>query len=194
MTEDGQPRIHDSRHCGGKKKQGEGLCTRPAGWGTDHVGAGRCKLHGGCAPSGSKSGRDELVERQVRELFGKVVPESTPVDNPLAAYATFAGRVMAWMELLDALLGDLRTVGYEHEKAGEQIRAVVQLYERSMSLANTVLSSYARLKIDERLAAISEAQKTVIIRAIEAALEEAGLEDEAAANAKRTAARHLRSA
>lgn len=32
--------------CGGKTRAGGG-CTRPAGWGTDHVGTGRCKLHGG---------------------------------------------------------------------------------------------------------------------------------------------------
>lgn len=25
-------------------------CSKPAGWGTDHVGAGACKLHGGCNP------------------------------------------------------------------------------------------------------------------------------------------------
>jgi hypothetical protein len=33
--------------CGAQKKQGEGKCQRPAGWGTDHVGFGTCKLHGG---------------------------------------------------------------------------------------------------------------------------------------------------
>lgn len=33
--------------CNSRKRQGEGLCTRPAGWGTDHPGQGRCKLHGG---------------------------------------------------------------------------------------------------------------------------------------------------
>lgn len=27
-------------------------CGLPAGWGTDHVGEGRCKLHGGASPRG----------------------------------------------------------------------------------------------------------------------------------------------
>jgi len=27
-------------------------CGLPAGWGTDHVGKGRCKLHGGASPTG----------------------------------------------------------------------------------------------------------------------------------------------
>ena len=33
----------------GSRKGGE--CRRPAGWGTDHVGYGRCRLHGGTSPS-----------------------------------------------------------------------------------------------------------------------------------------------
>lgn len=37
--------------CGGKKRGG-GLCQRPAGWGTDHVGIGYCKLHNGNVPKG----------------------------------------------------------------------------------------------------------------------------------------------
>jgi hypothetical protein len=39
-------RVTDVANCGAKKKRG-GLCGRPAGWGTDHPGTGKCKLHGG---------------------------------------------------------------------------------------------------------------------------------------------------
>src|SRR3990167_9158749 len=35
--------------CGAKTRSG-GPCRQRAGWGTDHVGAGRCKLHGGSNP------------------------------------------------------------------------------------------------------------------------------------------------
>jgi hypothetical protein len=181
---------HDSRHCGANKRQGEGTCTRPAGWGTDHVGYGPCKLHGGCSPSVDGI----VIEAQVRELFGKIAPKVGPVENPLAAYASFAGRVMAWMQLLDSLLDDVRAVGYESEYAGVQINAAVQLYERALDRCNRVLSDFARLKIDERLAAITVEQKRMVIRAIEAALDEAGLDGEARENAKRAAGRHLRAA
>ena len=37
--------------CGAKTRAGT-PCKRPAGWGTDHVGEGRCKLHGGATPRG----------------------------------------------------------------------------------------------------------------------------------------------
>jgi len=37
--------------CGVKTRAGT-LWRRPAGWGTEHVGEGRCKLHGGRSPRG----------------------------------------------------------------------------------------------------------------------------------------------
>jgi len=42
------------RICGSQTRQSESrpVCHRPAGWGTSHPGVGRCKLHGGCSPSG----------------------------------------------------------------------------------------------------------------------------------------------
>lgn len=43
-------------YCGATKRDGSGdTCTLPAGWGTDHVGEGNCKLHGGAA---RKTGKD----------------------------------------------------------------------------------------------------------------------------------------
>jgi hypothetical protein len=37
--------------CNGERTDG-GSCELPAGWGTDHVGEGKCKLHGGVSPTG----------------------------------------------------------------------------------------------------------------------------------------------
>jgi len=51
MTASNQKPRRDKTHCGGRKRQGEGTCTRPAGWGTPHVGIGACKLHGGTTPN-----------------------------------------------------------------------------------------------------------------------------------------------
>lgn len=39
--------------CGATKRDGSGEeCQLPAGWGTDHTGEGRCKLHGGAGEGG----------------------------------------------------------------------------------------------------------------------------------------------
>lgn len=40
--------------CGAKTRRGT-LCQQHAGWGTEHPGEGRCKLHGGASPRGVAS-------------------------------------------------------------------------------------------------------------------------------------------
>lgn len=184
----------DGPRCGAKLRQAEGTCTQVAGWGTDHVGEGACKLHGGSTRSVRKGAHLRLAEQQARELFGKTAPEIVPVDNPLAAYAEFAGEVMAWKQLMASLLEDLTDVSVTSEFQGEQIAAAVQLYERSMDRANTVLSSYARLNIDARLASISEQQAKTVMRAIEAVITLLGADRDQANQARQLAARHLRAA
>jgi hypothetical protein len=51
--------------CGGKKRGGPRKgepCEKQPGWGTDHVGSGRCKLHGGSNPI--KHGRYSQIPRE----------------------------------------------------------------------------------------------------------------------------------
>jgi hypothetical protein len=47
-------------NCNAHKTDGSGYCGQPAGWGTDHAGYGRCKLHGGNTPAQEKNLLDEL--------------------------------------------------------------------------------------------------------------------------------------
>lgn len=44
-------RVDGDKYCGAQKKD-ETTCKALAGAGTDHKGTGRCKFHGGSAPSG----------------------------------------------------------------------------------------------------------------------------------------------
>src|SRR5690554_3423726 len=41
--------------CGAKTRAGT-TCKKPAGWGTDHPGVGKCKLHGGASTKNIKHG------------------------------------------------------------------------------------------------------------------------------------------
>ena len=46
---------HGDPICGaprtGRSMTGPGICCQPAGWGTDHLGSGQCKNHGGSLPT-----------------------------------------------------------------------------------------------------------------------------------------------
>lgn len=60
--------------CGAAKRQEPGgVCTQAAGWGTDHPGVGRCKLHGGNTPNQRESARRLMAEAAARRF-------ATPVD------------------------------------------------------------------------------------------------------------------
>jgi hypothetical protein len=177
-------------YCGANKRQGEGTCRLRAGLGTDHKGYGRCKLHGGSTRNQRTAVQAQVIEAKARTMFGQVF-DDTPVGNPLDVFAELAGTVRGWMRTMQALVEKLGTPGYA-ALTGEQVKAEVQLFERAMDRANTVLSTYAKLNIDDRLARISEAQSFMVMQAIESALAAAGVTGSRAIEAKRAAAKRLR--
>lgn len=91
-------------YCGGKRRHGRGPCTQPAGWGTPHVGTGRCKLHGGCAPSSVMAAEAEKA-RQAMTTYG------TPRDiSPPAALLEEVARTAGHV---DWLAGQVRALAPE---------------------------------------------------------------------------------
>lgn len=93
------------RKCGGKTTAG-GQCTQAAGWGTDHAGFGRCKLHGGATPNGTKSAereRDEQAAEQAISRYGlprTVDPATALLEEVYRSAGTVAylGSIVAKLE------------------------------------------------------------------------------------------------
>lgn len=72
------PKKESDTHCNGKVHRQERYCQRPAGWGTKHVGSGRCKLHGGCNVN-KKSGElrySDYVPTAIVEKYEEFAVES----------------------------------------------------------------------------------------------------------------------
>jgi len=70
--------------CGAKNRYGE-PCQHEAGWGTDHVGTGKCKLHGGNAgrpvEHGLYSARyASLKETRIKELYEGFQSDDEPLN------------------------------------------------------------------------------------------------------------------
>jgi len=91
-------------YCGAKKRQGAGTCRLRAGWATDHVGFGRCKLHGGATPA--TVGKGPLARYRLGQRLGDLVEEFRDDPDPL--------NVLEEIALLRALLQEWV------EKAGER--------------------------------------------------------------------------
>lgn len=80
--------VHGKNYeiCGAKTRRRGTPCLRPAGWGTNHPGTGRCKLHGGCSTgpkdqrgnkNAVKTGEYETIwfdtlEEEEKELFYQI--------------------------------------------------------------------------------------------------------------------------
>ncbi len=110
MGPGGDAGRHDRRRfCGARKRQGEGTCTRPAGWGTDHVGFGTCKLHGGTTPGGRKAAaKQEAVEKVA--LFG-ARRDVHPAEALLELVQWTAGEVDFWREQVRVIAAGETVVG-----------------------------------------------------------------------------------
>lgn len=185
MTNPPRPYGHDKPKCGAKKRQGEGTCQRPAGWGTDHAGTGCCKLHGGNTRDHRTAALREQAERTLADL------NAPPVDNPLTELARIAGQVVAWKDGIADRVNELTSLRYSTD-GGEQLRAEVALFERALDRCERFLTAMAKLNIDERLTRISEQQAALVNHAVIAALQELGLPAEQQQEARRGVARHLR--
>lgn len=84
--------------CGAAKKSDGTPCRRPAGWGTDHPGAGRCKLHGGLSPT-----KHGLYSKHARGRTGEILAEVTDAEaaDPTEEIKLASAQLAAALEKLD---------------------------------------------------------------------------------------------
>ena len=75
MTAMERPKAIEHRlpRCGAKRKQGDGTpCQKEAGWGTDHLGFGPCRVHGGSTASHRKAASQEMARAMARADLGEI--------------------------------------------------------------------------------------------------------------------------
>lgn len=90
--------------CGSNRKRNAGKCNRPSGWGTDHPGQGRCKLHGGSTPI--KSGRYSKITRPaLRERIERFESDPDPT-NLLPEVALLRAFTEDLIERFDEIYGE----------------------------------------------------------------------------------------
>lgn len=175
-------------YCGAKKRQGEGDCKRPAGWGTPHVGFGHCKLHGGSTRDQSVAAAVEQAHQQIARL------DLPPTDDPIRELAKVTAQVVAWKDAMAEQVNNLTSLRYESfgEGSGEQLRSEVALFERALDRCEKFLTAMAKLNIDDRLAKVTEKQAAMAEQALLATLGEMGMDLGQQSDACDRLHRHLR--
>lgn len=146
-------------------------------------------MHGGKAKQVRHKAAERVAEAEALATLATI--DIVPVGDPLSELAKLAGEAKQWKELLRERVAQLSSVGYQGV-TGEQVRAQVQLYGMAMDRLERVLSSVARLRVDERLAVIHERQAELILKALERGLQEAGVDGADATTAITATGRHLK--
>ena len=120
--------------CGAKKRSG-GKCTLAAGWGTNHSGIGKCKLHGGTLPNHVKAAASE----EYRRLLGNPI-EINPLDALLWCIKIRAGEIQ-WLS--DRMQELDKAAWIEETLVGKQFH----LYARERQHAMADLARFSQMAI-----------------------------------------------
>lgn len=142
-------------------------------------GALVCRSHGGASPQARRGSADRMAaEQALTELSRRGF---APVENPLEALALIAGEILAVKDIFRERVAQLREEAWRYgdAKGGEQLRAEISLYERALDRSAKVLADIARLKIDDRLTAITEQQGQTLAAILTAVLNQLDLTDQA---------------
>lgn len=104
--EDAQNYHDDYWRCGRGDK-----CGQTAGWGTDHVGVGACKLHGGATPSGEDHGafKHGLYSDVIREEDKETLSTIEDMSTAAKLESTLNVQVLKLHRAIEGMEDDQRT-------------------------------------------------------------------------------------
>jgi hypothetical protein len=117
------------------------------------AGQNRCRMHGGSAPQTRRRAEQRVVEMQAMKEVAKY--GFAPVDSPIDELARLAGEAVEMRAFL------LRRI-----TSGEVSGAETGAYERWLDRCTTILSSMARLNIEERRFQLSQRQAAIVVAAM----------------------------
>ncbi len=148
--------------CGARKKNGN-LCRAFAGQGTQHLGIGRCKYHGGATPMHNRSAVMTEAKREMVTLGAPIDVE--PHQALMGVLKVTAGHV-AW------LAGEVQRL---EDLEDGMARGIVSLYSDERDRLARVAKACLDANIDEREVKLAEQQMEMIASLISAVVEDLGL-------------------
>jgi hypothetical protein len=127
--------------CGAQRKGKAGLCQHEAGYGTDHVGFGRCKYHGGSTGSSKAS----AIKNEAVQFMGAPF-DITPIDAIIWCVRITSGEI-AFLSTELAKITE-KDDWYEETVAGKQMHVL----QRARADAQDRLVNYSKVAISLGLA------------------------------------------
>lgn len=132
-------------------------------------------MHGGRSPQVKRAAARRVIEEKARKLI--LNPE--PVDDPVEELLRLAGDAVALKDALKGHVEQLESVGTDGGRWGEQVKPEIAAYLGAIHQAERILSSIARLDLQERMVRLDEARAALVVTVIERVLKGAGLDTNA---------------
>ncbi len=164
--------------CGAKTRAGT-PCAARRGWGTNHVGFGKCRLHGGTSPSGTVAGQRQAAAAAVVSygLSREIDPHSALLEE---LHRT-AGHV-AWLGMK---VGELK----EHKMSGPvgggqggypsiEPHIWIRLYQEERRHLASVAKDCVKVGIEERRVHLAERQGEMIAEVLRGVLADLGVAED----------------
>lgn len=168
-----QRRLREEEGKCGSRTKSKGLCNKNAGWGTNHLGFGSCKLHGGNMPNHQKAAQKHEAAMAV-EQYGLPL-DIDPFDALLEELARTSGHVN-WLRLQVGTLtdeqmtgpvgqeGPTESGGLHHAKVEPSVW--IRLYQEERKHLVSVAATCIKAGIEERRIEIAESQGVILARVI----------------------------
>jgi len=98
--------VMATRVCGALNRNGQ-MCKQAAGYGTDHPGAGRCKLHSGCTPAADIFHSKRTVRERIKHIMSLgVIPEGVSPEEVMLQEVARAAAAVAHLDSIVAQFDD----------------------------------------------------------------------------------------
>lgn len=182
--------------CGATTRSGRG-CRKSAGWGTEHVGRGRCRLHGGNTRNHRRAAQTAMAAEQVAVygLPADVDPHDALLEevHRTAGAVRWIGQIVARLDEGQVTKGITRTVDKptgRETTAEAALNVWVQLYQAERQHLVRVCKAAIDAGIDERRVQIAEQQAATLVAVLRSTLDDLGVE--VTGEVEATVARHLR--
>lgn len=159
-------------------------CRRPAGWGTDHLGWGRCRLHGGASPSGKVYAARLQAEAEGARLG--LVLEVDPAEALAAIVNLLAGQV-------EVLNRQVAKIDAGEIVTREQLHPTLRALNGVLEQWGRAAKSASDAGVAERRVELDEAVVARLADAVHAALAEVALSAKQEEQLREAVTRHLTS-
>lgn len=188
-TENGEG--EERKICGAVKTDGSGkVCQLQAGYGTDHLGWGKCKWHFGNTRALKTAAAREEAEEIIKTFAAGVRVDAEP-DVLMLQEIQRTAAIVEWFE---KLIGEMGINELVHlTDIGARPRAFVDIYQRERAHLINSCKIAISLGLAERQVKLAEEQGALLATCIKLILGDLNLTAEQRALAPQIVARHLKS-